>query len=209
VEVWGFEAMPANSLITITMRVFIPYNSSNPYFTINVNIGGRDSVALNPVMKNSVTSTQTVIPGTFISSLTGSEGELNKLTKMQSSDSSISFIVTVNSPTGVGSSVQIIVSNSIQKSPFFSNSTSCLLNGVNQLCNIITNQIYTTISISSNNSSNIFPQFTPISVRINNLVILECSSYSYRVYHLYFLFTSSSLPSNVTNSTIIVPIVIP
>jgi hypothetical protein len=56
------------------MRVFIPYIPLNPYFKISINIGNRGTITLNPIMKNSITSSPTIIPGTFISSLMGIGG---------------------------------------------------------------------------------------------------------------------------------------
>lgn len=73
-EINGFSTIPANTLITITMRVFIPYIPLNPYFKISINIGNRGTITLNPIMKNSITSSPTIIPGTFISSLMGIGG---------------------------------------------------------------------------------------------------------------------------------------
>lgn len=115
----------------------------------------------------------------------------------------------MNFVTSIGSSLQIIVTNNVIKSNKFSTNTSCTINNIYQICTILTNQTYTTITISSNNSVNLFQQFVPGKVVINNLVFNSCSSYSYRVYHVYFVVSSSSLPNAVTNSTIAVPLVVP
>jgi hypothetical protein len=101
ITITGFPLIPANSLITITMRVYVPMN---PNFKIEVAVGDMLSVGNSPIMKSSVTSPNTLVPNYMVSSFTGSQGEPNKLSLMSTPDNSfISFTFASPSPSSTGS----------------------------------------------------------------------------------------------------------
>ena len=72
IKIYGFDTILANTLIIVTMRVYIPYIALNPYFQFVVSIGSTDDLANNqPIMYNTVTSFPTLYTNNYISAVTG------------------------------------------------------------------------------------------------------------------------------------------
>jgi hypothetical protein len=174
VEISGFPRIPESSLVTVTMRVEVP---NNPLFNFYVSIDKADQLS-RPIIYNSITSSSAVIPTTFVSAFTGSEAEDNKLSWMQNTDSSISFTVTPTFTTNAGSSLRIITTNKLVSSVSFDGSSSCLVDGAAEECTVTTNSTFTTITIASNSSYNLYPQSSAVSIVINNLDFLYSSSHT-------------------------------
>lgn len=205
VKITGFPTIPDSSLITVTMRVEVP---SNPIFTITVKVDADANLA-NPIILGTVTSNSAAIPETFISALTGSQGEPNKISWMKNTDSLMSFTVTPTFQTNAGSLLKIITSSNLIATPSFVGVSSCLVAGVAQPCSVTSNLTYTTILIASNSSYNLFPQAAPTTVVINNLSFKFASSHSTYIYHFYFSLIVSQAVVALEKSLIMVPCVIP
>ncbi len=130
------------------MKVYIPYFPLNPYFKFNVRIANTDDLIHNlPIMQNTVTSFPTVLPTNYISAMTGSENEPNKISYMQTTDSQISFTITAPVATGIGSSLTLATSNLMYSTPLFYSANSCLVNSIAQPCTLTSDSTYTTITI--------------------------------------------------------------
>ena len=67
-------------------------------------------------------------------------------------DSQISFTVTPNFDTNDGSSLSLITPAKLQKNTNFNTATSCLVDSVAKPCTIVTDSIYTNITIASHSS---------------------------------------------------------
>lgn len=101
----GFSTIPSGSLITVTMRVWI---DTNPIFNIYVSIDTMDHLKNNvPIIYGTASATVSVTPSNFVSAFTGTAGETNKLTAMQTGTSSLSFSVTPLFQTYAGSFLQL------------------------------------------------------------------------------------------------------
>lgn len=201
----GFPLIPDSSVITVTMRVEIPVN---PIFTITVSVDKQVNIA-NPIIKGVIASNSAAIPETYITLLTGTQGEPNKISWMQTSDSSISFTVTPSFQTNAGSLLKLITSNNLIATSSFIPATSCIVAGNAQACTIVTNDTFTTITIASNSSYNLFQQSVATTVVINNLSFKAASSHSEFVYHFYFSLIVSQAVSANEKSLLMVPLVIP
>jgi uncharacterized protein (UPF0333 family) len=117
---------------------------------------------------------------------------------MQTSDSMLSFTITPPIVSGVGSSLTIATTSEMYTSLSFSNTNSCLVNNIPQPCTVSTNSTYTSITISSSTSSNLFPFNIATNITINNLLFKSSSSHTYHIYHYYFSFTASNLVGALT-----------
>ena len=174
VRISGFPLIPQSSTITLTMRVEI---GSASIFTMTVSIDELANIG-NPIILGTVSSNSAAVPETYLTSLTGAQGELNKLDAMQNSDSLISFTVTPNFLTNAGSFLRIITSKSLVASSNFLPASSCTIAGNPEACTLSSNSTFTTTTIASNSSYNLFPQSTATTVVISNLKFLFSSSHS-------------------------------
>jgi hypothetical protein len=105
VQISGFSTVPSGSLITVTMRVWI---DTNPIFNIYVSIDKLAHITANaPIIYGTASATVSATPNNFVSAFTGTAGETNKLTAMQTATSSISFSITPLFQTFAGSYLQL------------------------------------------------------------------------------------------------------
>jgi|JI7StandDraft_1071085.scaffolds.fasta_scaffold265778_1 hypothetical protein len=128
---------------------------------------------------------------------------------MQTADSSIFFTVTPGFQTNAGSSLKIITSKNLIGASSFVPATSCLVGGIAQTCSISSDLTFTTITIASNSSYNLFPQGTPTAIVINNLGFNFASSHTNYIYHLYFSLIVSQAVSAADKNLLMLPVVIP
>ena len=205
VRISGFPQIPQGSEITVTMRVEI---GNTPIFNFFVSIDKLAQIG-SPIIYNTISSSSAEIPISYISALTGTEGEPNKLTAMQTGDSSISFTVTPSFSTNDGSSLKIITSKDLVTTASFNTATSCLVGGAAKTCSITTNTTFTEIQISSLSSENLFPQSIGVAIVINNVKFNYASSHTEHIYHFYFSLTVSQAVAASSKNMLAVPIVIP
>jgi len=92
-QISGFSAnVPSGSTITLTFSSWI---GASPIFNLYVSIDTAAHIIANaPIIYGTTSGIVSVVPDIFISGLTGSGGETNKITAMQSTTSSIIFSVT-------------------------------------------------------------------------------------------------------------------
>lgn len=129
---------------------------------------------------------------------------------MNNVDSSIRFNVVPTFLTNAGSLLKIITSSNLYgNSSSFNSATSCTVSGNVEPCTIVSNDVFTNITIASNSSYNLFPNTTSIPVVINNLSFKKASSHSENIYHFYFSLVVSQAVNAAEKSSLIVPIVIP
>ena len=102
IQVSGFSGtIPSGSLLTVTFSAWI---GASPIFNIYVSIDTAAHITASaPIIYGTTSATVSGLPENFISALTGSGGETNKLTAMQTTTSSISFSVTPLFTTYAGS----------------------------------------------------------------------------------------------------------
>jgi len=127
---------------------------------------------------------------------------------MQTTTSSISFIVNAAFQTLSGSFLQVYTSTNMITDTTFNPSSSCLLNAVAQPCTITTNTQYTIITIASTSSTNLYPQSVPVNVVINNLRFRYASSHSTYFYHFYFQLTVSLSANGLVKKHLATPMIV-
>jgi hypothetical protein len=128
---------------------------------------------------------------------------------MTSTTSSMYFTVTPTFSTNADSSLYIYTSKNLVKAVNFNTSSSCLVNGIAQVCSVVTNDSFTLITINSGSSNNFFPIYTATTIQINNLNFLFLSSNTQYIYHFYFQITSLSTTNPLIKKTLFTPQVIP
>lgn len=128
---------------------------------------------------------------------------------MQTATSSISFTITPLFQTLSGSFLQLYTNIYMVADVAFSGSTSCLVNTVAQPCTLITNSMYTVITIASGSSFNLFPQFPSVTnIVINQLKFNYASSHSLYLFHFYFQLTVSLATQAVVKKFLSTPMIV-
>lgn len=176
----GFNGIPENTPITITMRISIPLNQIFTYF---VKID-KQSLISTPIIQTSSTSSSAAVQNSFVSGLTGNSVETNKLTAMSSGNSQISFQVYHLQATNADSSLTLVMPNSAVGLSFVGTS-SCTINGVARTCTLASGAIFTNITIKSNGLTNYYPYNTTVNVVISNINFKTISTHT-SVFPIYF-----------------------
>ena len=207
VQVAGFPSVvPTGTTITVTLSAWI---DNSPIFNIYVSIDTLAHItAAAPIIYGTTSATVSVVPSVFISALTDSVGEPNKLTAMQTGTSSIQFTVTPLFQTVAGSFLEVFTRKDLVADASFSGATSCLVNSVAQPCSIATGT-FTVITIASSSSANLYPITVGTTISISQLQFNYASSHSNHPYHFYFQLTVSLAEGATAHKHLIDPMVVP